>query len=99
MWKAYEMGHTDYIPILIRLADVLNPSKCVEEVIHRHTADRSTYSSLRASHGKFLLLLDGYDELKAPKNLHLANRVDGWTGAVKMIITSRQQYLAAYPDY
>ena len=54
---------------------------------------------MRASHGKFLLLLDGYDELKGPKNLHEANRIGGWTGAVKMIVTSRQAYLAAYADY
>jgi len=44
MWKAYERGHTDYIPILIRLADVLDPSRCIEELMHAHSADRSTHS-------------------------------------------------------
>jgi len=33
IWKAYERGHTDFIPIFVRLAEVLNPSNCVEELM------------------------------------------------------------------
>ena len=33
LWKAYERGHTEFVPIFIRLAEVVNPSNCVEELI------------------------------------------------------------------
>jgi len=31
MWKAYERGHTEFIPIFIRLDEVLDPANCIEE--------------------------------------------------------------------
>ena len=33
LWKAHERGHTHFVPIFIRLAEVVNPSNCVEELI------------------------------------------------------------------
>jgi len=54
---------------------------------------------MKNSKGKFLFLLDGYDELKAPKNMYLTNRLAEWRGTVKVLTTSRQEYLAAYGNY
>ena len=38
---------------------------------------------------KFVIMLDGYDELKAPKNMYITNRLADWKGDVKVLITSR----------
>ena len=51
---------------------------------------------MKDSDGKFIFLLDGYDELKVPKNMYAINKMSEWQGKVKMIMTSRHEYLAAY---
>ena len=54
---------------------------------------------MKNSDGKFLFLLDGYDELKAPKNMYIQNKLSDWAGTVKVIMSSRQEYLQAYGNY
>jgi len=54
---------------------------------------------MKNSSGHFLFLLDGYDELKAPKNMYIQNKLVDWKGTVKMIMSSRQEYLSAYGNY
>ena len=71
MWKAYERGHTDFIPVFIRLAEVMNPAKCIEELMRAQMSGRTTYMELKESNLKFLFMLDGYDELKIPKNMYI----------------------------
>ena len=99
MWKAYERGHTDFVPIFIRLAEVINPYNCIEELMRSQLAGRSTYTQMKDSTKKFLFMLDGYDELKSPKNMYITNRLAEWQGTVKVIMTSRQEYLTAYGNY
>ena len=54
---------------------------------------------MKNSDKKFLFLLDGYDELKVPKNMFITNKLNEWKGTAKLLITSRQEYLLAYGNY
>jgi hypothetical protein len=54
---------------------------------------------MKESDKKFLFLLDGYDELKVPKNMFITNKLNEWKGTAKLLITSRQEYLVAYGNY
>ena len=54
---------------------------------------------MKNSDKKFLFLLDGYDELKVPKNMLITNKLNEWKGTAKLLITSRQEYLLAYGNY
>jgi hypothetical protein len=54
---------------------------------------------MKESDKKFLFLLDGYDELKVPKNMFITNKLNEWKGTAKLLITSRQEYLLAYGNY
>ena len=47
----------------------------------------------------YLFLIDGYDEMKAPKNLYTLNKMKKFGKNTKMIITSRHQYLKSYDNY
>jgi len=51
-------------------------------------------NALRDSDTKFLLLLDGFDELSQPINLYDTNKLEEWDDDIKIIITSRHDYLA-----
>ena len=48
---------------------------------------------------KYLFLLDGYDELKAPKNIYVTNNMARFGKGFKMIVTSREEYLRAFGNY
>ena len=54
---------------------------------------------MKDSLAHYFIMLDGYDELKNPKNMYLTNRLEKWRGQVKLLITSRQEYLTAYGNY
>ena len=56
-------------------------------------------NALRDSDTKFLLLLDGFDELTQPINLYDVNKLEEWDDDIKTIITSRHDYLAQFADY
>ena len=54
---------------------------------------------MKGSNGKFVFLLDGYDELKLPRNMYESNKLGDWGGTVKVIMTSRKEYLSNYGNY
>lgn len=54
---------------------------------------------MKGSNGKFVFLLDGYDELKIPRNMYDHNKLGDWKGTVKVIMSSRQEYLSNYGNY
>ena len=62
-------------------------------------SSRQAYTKMKNSNKKFLFLLDGYDELKVPKNMFITNKLNEWKGTAKLLITSRQEYLLAYGNY
>lgn len=65
MWKAYERGHSEFIPIYISLAECIDPYNCIEELLKSSLAATSTYFSMKNEEGgHFLFLLDGFDEVK-----------------------------------
>ena len=47
----------------------------------------------------YLFLIDGYDEMKSPKNLYTLTRMKKFGKNTKMIITSRRHYLMSYDNY
>ena len=54
---------------------------------------------MHESDSDFLFIFDGYDELKAPKNLYKSNNLALFGKNTKMIITSREEYLKSYGNY
>jgi len=100
MWKAYERGHSEFIPIYISLAECIDPYNCIEELLKSTIANPMTYHSMKnLEDANFLFLLDGFDELKSPKNLWVTNRLSEWKGNVKIVITTRPDYLKAHKNY
>ena len=99
IYKQFLLGKSDYIPIFVRLSEIKDPSKCIQELLQSFQSSRQAYTKLKESNKKFLFLLDGYDELKVPKNMFITNKLNEWKGTAKLLITSRQEYLMAYGNY
>ena len=100
-WKRYKLGVNDYIPIYIRLAEINNVSKCVFETLQSMHQAIELVETLKKEKNtrKYLFIFDGYDELKAPKNLYECNKIFEYGKFAKVIITSREEYLKAYGEY
>ena len=63
-------------------------------------ADVTVFSKIKNSEeGNYLFLLDGFDELKVPKNLYVTNRLSEWKCNLKVIITTRMDYLKPLGNY
>ena len=99
LWKMYNQGTSQYIPIFVRLSDVKNPERCIEELLMNMYFSKRTVQLMHDRQGPFLFIFDGYDELKAPKNLYKSNNLKAFGHRTKMIITSREEYLKSYGNY
>lgn len=71
----------------------------MQDLLQSYQVNRQVYYELKEKKRKFLFLLDGYDELKVPKNMFVTNKLNEWKGVVKLLVTSRQEYLIAYGNY
>ncbi|MDJ0652090.1 MAG: NACHT domain-containing protein [Simkaniaceae bacterium] len=103
LWNDYKQGKSAYLPIFVRLSEVKNPGRCIEERLQNLHYSKKIIQEMKelGQEGKstFLFIFDGYDELKAPKNLYNINKLEEFGIATKMIITSREEYLKAYGNY
>ena len=95
----YNQGTSKYIPIFVRLSEIKNPERCIEELLQNMYFSKRTIQLMHESSSDFLFIFDGYDELKAPKNLYKSNNLAAFGKHTKMIITSREEYLKSYGNY
>ena len=101
-WKRYKLGLNDYIPIYIRLAEINNVAKCIAETLQSlHSSSLELIDAMKKERNlrNYLFIFDGYDELKAPKNIYECNKLQEYGASAKIIITSREEYLKAYGEY
>ena len=99
LWNQYKQGKAEYIPIFVRLSEVKNPGRCIEEMLQNMHYSKRIIQKMKENDSKYLFIFDGYDELKAPKNLYKVNKLEEFGEDTKMIITSREEYLKAYGNY
>ena len=52
--------------------------------------------ALRGGLGKFLLLIDGYEELRSPVNIWDQNNFEDWEKDIKILISCRSDYLKPF---
>ena len=79
-------NNTDFswLPLYIPLTSVRNPKHLLEEILQDYGFNLQEIEYLKA-HQRFLLILDGYNEMKTPLNLYVENEWEKWK--VKMLIT------------
>ena len=89
LWEQWK-GPKDYLPLWISLPS-LNDYKeaAVEEALESYGFTEEDIKQLKA-HYRFLLMLDGYDELMDHTNLYVSNELDQWQGRV--LVTSRAHH-------
>ena len=49
LWKAYERGVADFIPIYISLVESVDPYNCIEEILRSPMAHPTVYSQIKNS--------------------------------------------------
>jgi len=96
LWKSYQVDqkHTHPIPLWISLPMVKDP---VHNLISRHLQqelhfERAQIPVLKEKY-RFIIVLDGFDEINGDQNLYDMNQLKDWKA--KVIVTCRRQYLGA----
>ena len=100
LWKKQGINSkATYIPIYIRLSEIKDVRKCIEETFQKHGHSSNLVQEMKeSSDRRYLFIFDGYDELKSPKNLYEENNMKEFILS-KVIITSREEYLQSYGEY
>lgn len=75
----------------MRLSEVKNPGQCIEEMLQNMHYSKRIIQQMKENNSSYLFIFDGYDELKAPKNLYKVNKLEEFGENTKMIITSREE--------
>ena len=100
LWQNQGINPRDsFIPIYIRLSEVRDVRRCLEETFQKHGHSGNLVQEMKEnSKRRYIFIFDGYDELKSPKNLYVENKMKEFTVS-KVIITSREEYLQSYGEY
>ncbi|KAG0319801.1 hypothetical protein BGZ97_001407 [Linnemannia gamsii] len=99
LWLNYEeryaYGEDDPIPLYINLAVIDNPERdLIAKQLRFHNLSESKILELKDSR-RFILICDGYDEIKSTSNLYVKNQLNEGTGhwQAKMVISCRSTKL------
>ena len=98
------INNSQVIPILVILSEIKEPERCLYEALQKQGFDDSLIETIlqkgrkkgnnQASEYCFLILFDGYDELRKPINLYVLNSLEDYN--CKVIYSSRREYLKAF---
>ncbi|KAG0297076.1 hypothetical protein BGZ96_007777 [Linnemannia gamsii] len=100
LWSSYEelyaYGEDDPIPLHISLATIENPERdLIVKHLKSHNFTDTQIQKLKESR-RFILICDGYDEIKSTSNLYIKNQLnkgaEQWQA--KMVISCRSTKLA-----
>lgn len=99
LWSSYVEHHAlderDPIPLYINLATIDNPERdLIDKQLRFHHFSESKIQELKESR-RFILICDGYDEIKSTSNLYVKNQlnVGGGHWQAKMVISCRSTKL------
>jgi len=96
LWNKYATDYTQgYIPIYVRLAETKNPNDCFTSLLNPYGNTHGILDEMRMQGQKYLFILDGFDDLRSPKNLYIGNKIEEFVNS-KLIISCRDEYLEGY---
>ena len=80
LWRAYRRGASSYTPLLIPLPACKEPSKSAVEEPLRECGISSLAAALEGGGRRWLIILDGYDEVQGNTNFIVGNKLSDVTG-------------------
>jgi WD40 repeat protein len=93
LWERHQ--DPDPIPLWVALPSLDKPEQdLIPQALRKKGLSTFQIQTLKAEKQPFILILDGYDEIRQTQNLYLHNRInqpDGWPG--QLIISCRREYL------
>ena len=96
LWQ-YHAEQEFVIPLYISLSTITNPgTQLIEESLTQQGLTAQEISDFKQQ-ARFLLMIDGYDELGQFQNLYVSNHLKRWD--CQVIITCRHLFLAQEEDY
>ena len=80
LWRAYRRGASSYTPLLIPLPACKEPSKSAVEEPLRECGISSLAAALEGGGRRWLIILDGYDEVQGNTNFIVGNKLSDVAG-------------------
>ena len=80
MWSLYRRGASSYTPLLVPLPACKEPSKSAVEEPLRECGLLSLTAALEGGGRRWLIILDGYDEVQGNANFIVGNKLGDVAG-------------------
>ena len=80
LWRTYRRGASSYTPLLIPLPGSKEPSKSAVEEPLRECGLSSLLAALEGGGRRWLIILDGYDEVQGNTNFIVGNKLSDMVG-------------------
>ena len=80
LWAAYRRGATTYTPLLVALPTAKDPVKSAVEEPLRECGLSSLADGVEGGSRRWLIILDGFDEVQGNTNFVLSNKLNGVKG-------------------
>ncbi len=98
LWESYRRDGSTFTPLLVSLPAAKDPEKAaVEEALRE--CGLSMTEAAEGGKRRWLVILDGYDEVQGSSNFVTGNKLLTLMPGVKVIVTCRTEYLDAKGSY